>query len=141
MRTTIVTGQSKNTYKLYDFKVKDDHLKWSERYVDAINLSRFVGCFKVQQGKFLMNHMAKVAKIITTQEVDRYTHAFGFDYLVYLAMTTNDIEPFGEDEYNAYDWSEGLRGYVKYIEWMYRDDVEFRLFKEVVAAMGEDADL
>lgn len=138
MHTTTIIGTKGKEYKMYDYTVKDTELRWADRYVDAMNLARFVGCFGRKDSEFIMRHMERVVGIISENVAD-YAKEFGFNYLVYCAMRSGCVY----DDYVPYDWSGGLRGYIQHISYMYDGDA-IEGYHNIVRAMdgfGATADL
>ena len=82
-----INGISGNKYNVIDYTVRDDGLKFAGEYVDALNLSRMIGCFR--DDTFVREIIVRLTAGISkthrsySSTVTSYSNVFGFNHIVY----------------------------------------------------------
>lgn len=109
-----INGISGNKYNVIDYTVRDDGLKFAGEYVDALNLSRMIGCFR--DDAFIREIIIRLTAGISkthrsySSTVTSYSNVFGFNYIVYdscYPVVLNPVVLNGYACYKPHSWEKG----------------------------------
>lgn len=97
---------------------RDEGLKHADRYIDAMNVVAFYGCFDRQGEKIIQEIIHRL--VGGMRELESYSTVFGFNHIVWDAIVYGSG---AAEEYVGYDWKDGFVGYMKHIGETRLDDV------------------
>jgi len=98
MNSVEIHGVSRRSYKVIDYTIGDDGLRFAGEYVDALNLSRMIGCFR--DDAFVRKIIIRLTAGISNRS---YSNIFGFNHIVYESCYRG--MPYAC--YKPHDWTKG----------------------------------